>query len=277
MKIDGFFVNLAFKYCKPIKPSKISTNDSLLLIASKNNVFPKIIPPDYLQRFKKTEKKAMGVLLKYSLDSYIGRFVPINAYSLWEKENSIVFEEFNKNKNKLINSYDEIFSYIENSNKDFINSLWNLIHKDGGNPHNNFAIELNKKIKSMLPDKEFLYNNINFHTLVFSIKTDNANLNYCEKILIEQIKAELIELVNSAFWGIINNYKHYKSFRSDALKRFEDKLKRIKIIYCCGDITSVIENMLNTLYGDNYLKNPNDFINKLILNKDLIINNIVCY
>ena len=268
MNIKGYFVKIIFKF---FNPHKIIINDKVLLIASKNYLFPEIIPDKYFKKFRSLESQFKTQLAYYSFFTSAGRFSPENAYNQWAIDNKKLVENFDNYKKDLILSYDTFEPFIKESNKDLIDKVWNIIYKDGGRPSENFIIETNKKIVDLLPTKEDLYNSTNFKILLFQTADLTPKTLESDKILIHQIKTELINVVSNAFDKVINFYCMNKQIRPNMLESFKKEINRINLLFFCGDIKDVVKQIFSMLYNEEHKSNPSSFIDSLgVIKKDLI-------
>ena len=263
MKIKGHFVKILSNVPRP---PKATIKDPTLLIAINNNLPIEIMPEKYYKKFRSLESYFSIHLVQYSLLTSIGRFAPEKAYIQYLLDKKLI-QEFNNIKNEIILSYDTFAPFIKEKNKDLINKVWDIIHKDGGKPTENFIIETNKKIIDLLPTKEDLYNSINFKILTF--KTVDSE--ECDKIIIQEIKNELINIILDAFNKLINFYNGNKQIRPNMLACFIKEINRICLLYFCRNIEDDVKGILKKIYDEEYKVDPNLFIDYLIeTKKDLL-------
>ena len=263
MNIKGHFVKIIFK---TFNPYRVLIKDPVLLVASENYLFPEIMPDKYYKKFRSLESYFNSQLSNYSLMTSIGRFAPEKAYNQYILDKKLI-QEFNNYKNDLILSYDTFILFIKEKNKDLIDKVWGIIHKDGGKPTENFIIETNKKIIDLLPSKEDLYNLTNFKILSFKI----TDIEECDKFLIQEIKADLTGDIIDAFDKLINFYNKEKQIRNNMLESFKKEINRISLLYFCGDIDSAVKKILDIIHKEEYKVNLVGFVDRLqIIKKDLV-------
>jgi len=279
MNISGYFVKIVFNI---FNPYKIAIKDPTLLIAVENGFFPQIMPDKYFKNIRSLESKLNIQLSYYSLLTSIGRFLPEKSYAQWIIDNNKLAQDFNNYKNDLILSYGTFEPFIKESNKDLINNVWKSIHKDGGNPHENFIIETNKKIINLLPNKEDLYNSINFRILLFKVAdfssfvllNGSPKIVLSDNLLSQQIRSDLINIVSNAFDKIICFYQKEKEIRNNMIESFKKEINRIYLLCFYRDINDLVKQILNTIDSGEYKKEPAVFIDNLSKIKNDLVKEI---
>jgi hypothetical protein len=279
MNINGYFVKIIFDI---FNPYKITVNDPVLLIAIESGFLPQIMPDKYFKNIRSLESKFNIKLSYYSLPTSIGRFLPEKSYTQWIIDSKKLAQDFNNYKNDLISSYDTFEPFIKESNKYLINKVWENIHKDGGSPHENFIIETNKKIINLLPNKEDLYNSINFRILLFKVTdfssfvllSGSPKIVSSDKFLSQQIRSDLINIISDAFGKVIRFYQKEKKIRNNMIESFKKEINRIYLLCFYRDIGNVAKQILDMIDNGEYKKDPAVFIDNLSKIKNDLVKEI---
>jgi len=273
MNIKGHFVKYVFK---TFNPDNLDIKDPILSKALENWISPKIIPDEYIKKFRSIMSQLNGQLSDYSLESSIGRFITEKSYNQWMIDNKKLVKGFDNLKTKLILSYDTLVPFIKESNKELIDYIWKQNDKNIGKPSENFIIEINKKLIDLLPTKEDLYNYVSCKILVYKITDSNGTSEIIDsdKFVTQEIKNDLIKIISDTFDKLINFYNKEKTVRRNMLSRFEKEMNRICLLYFCRDIKDVVEKTMRTIYNEEYMVSPTRFIDGLNLVKNDLVKDV---
>jgi len=250
--------------------NKVKTKDPILKIALKNDLSLKIIPDKYFTQMHALKSHLNINLSHYGLKTSVGILMPEQAYTEYQTNNKKLIQKFSNYKNDIISSYDNFEQFIKKSNENLINFVWNYLYPSGGKPSKNFIMETNQKIINLLPTKEKLYTSLNINISISKI----INLNDENKILIQEMKINLINIITVAFNKIINFYNIKKQIRPNMLRSFLKEINRICLLCFCYNINNVVQTIQNMIREEEYKIDPNNFITKLIAIKKHLIEEV---
>jgi len=111
-----------------------------------------LLPPKIVAKLHKIEARARKILKEHSFDTVWGKFVPFNAFHLWEVENDKIKKEFFDAANEVIDNYPQIIQDVKSAYGHIARDVWKRLYPNSeSGPTLSFIDDFVGKIVSKVP------------------------------------------------------------------------------------------------------------------------------
>lgn len=130
----------------------------------------KLLPPEVLSEIVILEQRARKTIDNYSFDTVWGRFIPFTAFEEWERQNTIIHNDFLQQAVVLGNRYDSIIASVKEEYRKMARDVWiRLYPEDKGGATQSFIEDFVGKIIAKIPSREEVVSSFKYSTTYFII------------------------------------------------------------------------------------------------------------
>jgi hypothetical protein len=101
----------------------------------------KLLPPPVLAELNVLERRSRDLLDAYSFRTVWGHFVPFTAFEEWERQNSVLRDDFMAQARALGNNYDSIVATVKNDYRNLARDVWQRLYPESDSPPTGSFVE----------------------------------------------------------------------------------------------------------------------------------------